>query len=391
MRDVVVIGAGPVGLYLAALLAHRGLDVAVWERRPAPSGTSRAIGIHPPSLRAFEQLDVTGAMVDAGVPVHRGTARTRDGVLGHVPFTGVSPRYPFVLTLPQHRTEEILARRLDDLAPGIVLRGTTLDSLEDTGDHVRLTGTTRTPDSTGDDSTRTGDTVTEEARFVVGADGARSTVRALAGIAAPLREYADTYVMADFADTTGAGTDAVIHLEEGGVVESFPLPDGKRRFVVHTPHLLPAPDADTVAHLVAQRTGHDPDAATSSMVSAFGVRRRLAARMAHGRVVLAGDAAHEISPVGGQGMNLGWADATHLATHLVDVLTSRTDHTTGLDAYSRTRLRSARRAAWQAEQNMTLGRPVAGARRTLRDTALRAALSRPTAPLLASVYAMRWA
>src|SRR5690606_12138386 len=106
---------------------------------------------------------------------------------------------------------------------------------------------------------------------------------------------------------------AHIHLHRHGVVERFPLPGGRRRWVVHTGTERVPESAEELTDRAAARIGHGPDPATVSMLSAFAVQRRLARRMVSGRVVLAGDAAHGISPIGGQGMTLGWLDALALA------------------------------------------------------------------------------
>jgi 2-polyprenyl-6-methoxyphenol hydroxylase-like FAD-dependent oxidoreductase len=238
--------------------------------------------------------------------------------------------------------------------------------------------------------------VAVRARFVIGADGSRSTVRDLLGIATTGRAYPDRYAMGDFADVEdpAARTDALVDVGPAGVVESFPLPGDRRRYVV----LLassddPSPSAADLAAIVAARTGVRPDPTSCSMRSGFGVRRREAERVGVGRVVLAGDAAHEISPIGGQGMNLGWLDAAELAPLLAEAVASGSAGP--WPEYARRRQAVARRAARQAEVNMALGRPfgrplgrvgAAG-----REALLRTVLSLPTADALAGVYAMRWA
>jgi 2-polyprenyl-6-methoxyphenol hydroxylase-like FAD-dependent oxidoreductase len=391
--DVLVVGGGPVGLFTAALLAAHGVDVAVWERRAAAPTGSRAIGIHPPSLDAFAAIGLDAPVLAEATLVRSGVARSRGRRLGTLSFDRASATHPYVATLDQHRTESLLRERLATTAPHALRTGTTLTGLTRHRGHVDATGT-------GPD----GDPVSLRAAFLVGADGARSVVRDLLGIGTTGRDYPDRYVMGDFADpeAPAARSAALVDVGPRGVVESFPLPGTRRRYVALVPDdaaFAPAtgstdgrPDratADRLAAIVTERTGVDADPASCSMLSGFGVRRRAADRVGLGRVVLAGDAAHEISPIGGQGMNLGWLDAVELAPLLADAVASGASGP--WPEYARRRQAAARRAARQAEVNMALGRPLGAAATMAREALLRTVLSLPTAHGLARVYAMRWA
>ena len=369
MAEVLIIGAGPVGLFMAALLLQDGVDVQVLEQRGAPEPQSRAIGIHPPALAALAGTGVAEAMIAEGVQIRRGMAMAGGKCLARMSFAGVSDRFPFVLSLPQARTEAHLERRVNELGAGALHRGVRLTGLSDDGGRVSVEADSRSG------------TLRYSAPLVIAADGVRSTVRALQGIDVRVKEYPDSYLMGDFADGTGFGPDAALFLSGAGIVESFPLPGQLRRWVVRlgtgdapaggpaagAPGVdAPGVDARWLMGCVRERTGLAIDAGTNSMLSRFGVRTRLAPRMVAGRVVMIGDAAHEVSPIGGQGMNLGWLDAAALAP-IVSAAVRGQDVTDRLRTFERTRLRAAARAARQAEINMALGRPLTDRLLALRN------------------------
>jgi 2-polyprenyl-6-methoxyphenol hydroxylase-like FAD-dependent oxidoreductase len=203
--------------------------------------------------------------------------------------------------------------------------------------------------------------------------------------------------MGDFPDDTADGDCAVLYLEPGGVVESFPLPGGVRRWVARTPELANDATAEDLARLVRERTGDRLDVAGNTMLSAFAVHRGIAERLGRGRLLLAGDAAHEVSPIGGQGMNLGWLDAAALAPLILAALRGGDggSRAAGIEPaafarYERERLRAARRAVLLSEANMALGRPSRGVPLALRNTAIRALVRTPVRGAVASAFAMRW-
>ncbi len=368
MADVLIIGGGPVGLLMAALLLQHGVDVRVLEQRTDREQHSRAIGIHPPSLDVLQRVGVAQDLVSLGVPIRHGIAVCGGRKLAGMSFAGVSDRFPFVLALPQSRTEAVLEQRVRELDPGALHRGVRLTGLHDDGGTVTVEG-----------SSPAG-RVSHSAALVIACDGVRSTVRTLQGTAVRAKDYRDSYLMGDFADGTGFGPDAALFLAAAGIVESFPLPGAQRRWVVRLDGRDPAGntgnDAGWLADRVRERTGVRLDAGSNTMLSSFGVRTRLARRMVTGRAVLIGDAAHEVSPIGGQGMNLGWLDAAELAPL---VLTALQGSGVGaqLRRFERRRLAAAARAARQSEINMTLGRPLSGPLLTARNSAISAVAAFP--------------
>lgn len=374
MIDVAIVGGGPVGLFLATLLLQRGISVTVLERRTAgTAGHSRAIGIHPPALSALSRAGVDQELIRRGVPIRRGVAVNAGRTLAEMSFDAVPGPYPFVLSLPQNSTEEVLAARLRGLDPGALRCG------------VRVTGLAGRGREGGPVRVRTdsaGLVDYLEASLVIGADGVRSVVRSAAGLGTHGMDYPDRYLMGDFDDGTDLGPDAALFLAADGIVESFPLPGRQRRWVVHlNGRTIPGDGAHGLAGEVRRRTGVTVDAGSNTMLSTFGVRSRLVRRMAAGRCVLIGDAAHEISPIGGQGMNLGWLDAVELAGLIPSLLSTGRAHdpsmAPGLRAFEHRRLRAAARAVRQSEINMALGRPLPAGLLAARNGAIAAAAAVP--------------
>ncbi|WP_198413652.1 MULTISPECIES: FAD-dependent monooxygenase [Cryobacterium] len=377
MRDVIVVGGGPVGILLAGLLAVRGLDVEVLERRAEPSRRSRAIGIHPPSMRALEELGLADAVVERAVRIRGGEVRCDGRALGRLTFREAAGQHPFVVSLPQYETEALLRARFDELSPGRYRSGVTVTDVRDRGDRVEL------------EVEEAGTATVLEARYVVAADGARSVIRALAGIRGIERGGGDTYLMSDYPAGEQAAEQAVLYFERGGVVESFPLPGGRRRWVAMTSSLQPDASSHDLAAIVESRTGVVLPSSGAS-VSAFSVQQRLAERLVSGRIVLVGDAAHQISPIGGQGMNLGWLDGLLLAPALALAIREPDAAASVLADYDRRRRRSARMAARQAGFNMMMGRPATGLRLRLRNGLVRTLAVPPASAVLASAFTMRW-
>lgn len=413
IADVAVVGAGPVGLLLACLLVQRGLSVTVLEARGQSSEHSRAIGIHPPGIAILAQLGIAGAAIAAGTPIFRGEAWCDGEMLGALEIGEAGGRYPFVLSLPQRDTERLLRDRLTELNDGVdpVRREVRVTGVSQLSEHVVLT-TKASHISVGADAGTDAAPRRVLARYVVGADGARSRVRELAGIRWVAAGQAQPYLMADFrsgqpprlgSGERGSGrlaaTTALLAFERGGVVESFPLPGGWRRWVVLTDRLWHEAVAADLAGIVRDRTGielptssvtEEDRERTDESLSTFAVRQHLASRMAVDRIALLGDAAHEVSPIGGQGMNLGWLDAAALAPALE--LAVRGGHELAgraLREYDLRRRFAARRAVAQAAFNMQIGREARGPRLGVRNALVRVLGRPPFRALLAQAFTMR--
>jgi len=175
--DVVVVGAGPVGLWLACELKLAGADVAVLERRTERTAQSRALTIHGRSLEVFALRGLAERFLNAGKPIPTGHYAVLDTRLDFSPF---DTRFPYTLFIPQALTEERLETRAAELGV-VILRGVAATGIVDDGSRVCI-------------STDSGEF---SGFFVVGADGARSVVREQAGISYEGAEARNSMMLAD--------------------------------------------------------------------------------------------------------------------------------------------------------------------------------------------------
>lgn len=312
--DVLIVGAGPSGLALANTLARAGISFVVLDKLAEGQNTSRAAVLHAHTLEVLEEIGVSQRLAEQGIRIDKFAIRDRDRSLVQLRFDKLPSRHPYLLMLPQDRTEAALADALES-AGGAVQRGWTVDSVEDLGDQVRVLATSAT-----------GDQRTYLARYVVGADGMHSIVRKTAGIGFSGSSYEDSFVLADVEMDWSHGSDEVkLFFSPQGLVVVAPLAEGVYRIVAT---LADAPEHPDLAHVQALLDTRGPSAGHTQVTkvlwsSRFRLHHRVADAYRHGRLFLAGDAAHVHSPAGGQGMNTGIVDACVLGRILAEVISGR--------------------------------------------------------------------
>ncbi|HZX06343.1 NAD(P)/FAD-dependent oxidoreductase [Kribbella sp.] len=354
--EVVVVGAGPVGLAVAVGLRLHGHEVLVIDKQAEGANTSRACVIHPRTLEVLEQLGVTKRLIDLGLELQDFAIRSGDKQLIPVGFADLPTAYPFVAMIPQPVTEQVLLERLQELG-GSVLRPYAATGLSQTADGVEVT-------------LDSGDVV--QAKYAVAADGMHSTIRELAGLRMPGNTLELSLSLVDVRVAGGLPTDEVgLYFAADGMLVVAPLPDGSFRLVAEVHDAPEHPDLAFAQQLLADRGPRKTHPKVTEVVwgSRFRIHERVADSYRTGRVLLAGDAAHTHSPAGGQGMNLGLRDAVALADAVSQALAG---DESGLDGYATNSRAEAVRVIALAHRLTRLAnvpRPI----RPLRNAALRLA------------------
>ncbi|HEX3781640.1 MAG TPA: FAD-dependent monooxygenase [Pseudonocardiaceae bacterium] len=381
--EVLIVGAGPVGLVLACELRQQGIEVRVIDRREryegAGSSQSRAILIWPRILEQLRRIGVSDRMVAQGHVLpsvsYFSTGRLRGTV--HIDRLADSA-YPCILTLAQNDTEAILLARLRELG-GTVETGTELTEIHDPDAHP--TAVLKHAD---------GRTETVRPTWLVGADGPGSSTRRLLDIEFTTDPIDVTYGIGDFPIDGEVPNSVQYYYSRNGIGVIVPLRDGMYRIAGNIPHREPGdlrPPAAMYQSMLDQRTKLPIRLGEPAWTNSFRPRCGVVRQYRRGRCFLAGDAAHVVSPAGGQGMNIGLQDAVELGWKLGGVLRGRFNESI-LDTYEPERTSAARRVADTSAAQIRFGAARTLRRILVRDTLFASAdriglLQRRFAPLLA--------
>lgn len=313
--DVAVIGAGPVGMALASELLRHGLSVRVVDKEPAPKSYSRAPVIWPRTQEALDLMGLLRRWDGHTVPLRRMHVNAHGRPAGTIELDQVASAHPVPLMVGQDVTERILDDHLRD-AGAPVSRATEAMAvdLHDTGARITLRGAD-------------GAEEVLDAAWVVGCEGAKSRVRDAMSVGWDGHKLQGLMVVLADAKLRWplpqAEGDAFAMLTEQGYLLALPLP-GLHRMIVAVPDTTPPGEEpqttlDEVARLASEAVGGLVELSDSPWVAAIRYGNHVASSFRTGRALLAGDAAHSIAPLSGQGMNTGIQDAFDLGWKLAYV------------------------------------------------------------------------
>ncbi|MRX73933.1 hypothetical protein GJU40_17505 [Bacillus lacus] len=309
--DVLVVGAGPVGLAIANELHHFGVNCMLIDKEKSISTKSKALGVMPRTLELLERLGLDREFTKKGLKAQTFHVYSGEKELVKLDLSDkLHSKFPYVLMIPQNETEDILYRHLKRQG-GEVLWQTTLTEIEEMSSHISVK-IKRNSGASG----------MIAAKYVIGCDGVHSTVRKKAGLTFQGKALEQQFSLADLKVEWNLPRDEVFaFVKDGEAAAFFPMKDGQHRVVFTS-------DEDELTSItleeiqsVIERVGpsgarvHSP-----TWKSRFRIHQRMVESGKAGRVFLAGDAAHVHSPLGAQGMNMGIQDGVNLVWKLAFVL-----------------------------------------------------------------------
>lgn len=311
--DVVIVGAGPVGLVAACELARRGVTFRIIDKLEAPTDESRAIAVHARSCDMLDRMGVLDDLLATGVKSTGMNMFAGRKKMFQVPLESVDSPFPYTLVTPQTETERVLTEHLTAL--GVTVdRGLTLTGLSQDDDVVHLTllrvdGTTERVDTP----------------WVIGTDGGHSSVRHLVGTKLQGSFKGERFILGDVeVEPHFDNTNMYTYFSPDGPVVTLPMRGGRVRFLaqIHDAPGMPLnlnPAKEELQKIVDERIG-GITITTPHWLTCFEIHHGQVPAYRWGRVFLAGDAAHIHSPAGGQGMNTGMQDAFNLCWKLAMVI-----------------------------------------------------------------------
>jgi len=361
---VLVAGAGPVGLSLACELERQRVAHRIVDAAPGREAVSRATDLHARSLELWDHTGVAEAILAAALPIPGVPLFSGGREVARLDFAGVESAFPAAVSLRQRELEALLETHLE--RP--VERGTAVTLLRQAGDAVVV--------RTGSDEIHAG--------FLVACDGVHSGLREALGITFDGGDYAGRWAVMDAVVEGwpyGPG-ELPVFLDHDGFW-AMPLRGGRVRLFFRDDAAGERPDPADGQRVIDRHVPGGARITEADNLACFSIHHRMARRFRAGRVLLAGDAAHAMTPVNGQGLNTGVQDAYNLAWKLRLALDGAPAAV--LDSYEAER-RPVALATVAASGAVHDANVLSGEAAAARDRALAAALATP-AQVLAAVEA----
>jgi len=305
---IIIVGAGPVGLLLANLLGSKNIETLILEKELIRSPWSRAIGITPPSLEILNDLNLAHLFIKNGIIGRRAIFFGTTMRLGELKIEKIPSKFPFVLSLSQAITEKILENNLKNFSCVTILRGYNVSNVKSDSEKYAIECF----------NIQESKEFTFSSMFICACDGEKSVIRQKVKIPFIGFYFKPTFIMGDYIDKSLFKKAAVLWFTNKGSIESFPLPNKKRRWIIQTFKFIETPKEGFLEKVILKRTGISLNEKDKISQNSFGVQKFLADSYWKKNAFLCGDAAHTMPPIGGQGMNTGFADAEFLA----DILSS---------------------------------------------------------------------
>ena len=321
--QILIVGAGPTGLTLAIELARRRVPFRIVDKAGGTTDKSKALVVHARTMEVFARMGVVDEALRRGRRVERARIHAGGRLVLSADMASLRDRtaYPYFLDLNQSDTEDILERRLRKLGHRVEWR-TELTDLTQNDDHA-------TAELSADGEAERG-----EFAYVVGCDGGHSTVRERLGIHRPEGRYPSHFILADVAVRWRNADDAwYAYLTDRGLFFAAPLSEPNRwRLILEEPWDEQAKHdddyyrehrelgVDELQRLLDEMSPVAAEVSDPEWINHFSIPHGIADRYRRGRCLIAGDAAHVHSPLGGQGMNTGIQDAFNLGWKLAAVV-----------------------------------------------------------------------
>ncbi|EEH35062.1 monooxygenase [Paracoccidioides lutzii Pb01] len=348
---VLIVGSGPSGLVLASWLRKQNVELRIIDKGKFKASNSRAVVMHPRTLELYQKLGLTDAVLAGGRKASAANVWVQGKHRVRIPISdvgqGVTP-HPFVFIYPQDSHEKLLEEKLLEAGGVKVERNTELVDFTDHGDYVSY-------------NLRHNDTLEMEenceALYIVGCDGASSTVRRGIDISFPGGTYEQLFYVADIeanGPVVNGEVNVSIHSSDFFLV--FAYDETSRVRVVGI--VNDKPDVPSEALTFEDVSGAAMDALKINVenvnwFSTYRVHHRVANHFRIGRAFLVGDAGHIHSPLGGQGMNTGIGDAINLAWKLAAIVKGQADESL-LDSYEAERIPFARTLIKRTDQGFSM-------------------------------------